>query len=226
MTVRRGMTMGHPCPNFAASMPATRGLIAAPWTPASLSLFRGKRSGLFRTARRLTQNRAQRFHLNPVPRHHEECHPARGRSEPAGSNSVQTPKCKRGSFVVLWISRVAVKDGLLEKRITQHQTGGYPIVIRMLIVSDWGRHPGSSRSTSSQVAPAVSPRRWAEEETVTRSPTQEKQDEFRSHHPGTTVYRNAGSSPQTVCILRGCSLPSWSNVLVRGSSGIVEPGFV
>jgi len=69
MTVRRGMTMGHPCPNFAASMPATRGLIAAPWTPASLSLFRGKRSGLFRTARRLTQNRAQRFHLNPVPRH-------------------------------------------------------------------------------------------------------------------------------------------------------------
>ena len=32
----------HPCQDFAASMPATRGLIAAPWTPASLSLLPGK----------------------------------------------------------------------------------------------------------------------------------------------------------------------------------------
>jgi hypothetical protein len=31
----------HPCPDFAGLVPATRGLIAAPWTPASLSLFRG-----------------------------------------------------------------------------------------------------------------------------------------------------------------------------------------
>jgi hypothetical protein len=32
---------GHPCQDFAGFLPPTRGLIAAPWAPASLSLFRG-----------------------------------------------------------------------------------------------------------------------------------------------------------------------------------------
>ena len=31
----------HPCQDFAGLLPATRGLIAAPWTPASLSLLPG-----------------------------------------------------------------------------------------------------------------------------------------------------------------------------------------
>jgi len=40
-----------------------------PLDPASLSLFRGDSESVFRSVRGLTQNRAHRFHLNPVPRH-------------------------------------------------------------------------------------------------------------------------------------------------------------
>ena len=38
-----GMVRGETtsCQDFAASVPATRGLIAAPWTPASLKLYSG-----------------------------------------------------------------------------------------------------------------------------------------------------------------------------------------
>jgi hypothetical protein len=36
----------HPCQDFAASMPATRGLIAAPWTPLASLCSAGARSGL------------------------------------------------------------------------------------------------------------------------------------------------------------------------------------
>jgi hypothetical protein len=54
------------CQDFAASVPATRGLIAAPWTPASLSLLPGRT--VLPSHRGLTQKRAQRIHLNCVPR--------------------------------------------------------------------------------------------------------------------------------------------------------------
>src|SRR5262245_51733931 len=51
-------------------MPATRGLIAAPWTPASRLLCSGKENeASFESSHGLTQNRAPRFHLNLVPRH-------------------------------------------------------------------------------------------------------------------------------------------------------------
>jgi len=58
----------HPCPDFAASMPATRGTRPLPLDPLPSSLFRRI---LARSSRKsLTQNRLEQFHLNPEPRQH------------------------------------------------------------------------------------------------------------------------------------------------------------
>jgi hypothetical protein len=57
------------CPDFAASVPATRALIAAPGPRLAVFSVRGRRGGMFRADGGLTQKRAQRFHLNFVPRH-------------------------------------------------------------------------------------------------------------------------------------------------------------
>ncbi len=56
----------HPCPDFAASMPATRGTRPLPLDPLPSSLFQ---SVVARSSRKsLTQNRLEKFHLNPEPR--------------------------------------------------------------------------------------------------------------------------------------------------------------
>jgi hypothetical protein len=78
-----GRSEATSCQDFAASVPATRGLIAAPWTPASLKLYSGgcTTGDAFRAVGELTQNRAARFHLNFVPRQAEEIELAEKRSE-------------------------------------------------------------------------------------------------------------------------------------------------
>jgi hypothetical protein len=57
----------HPCWDFAASLPATRGTRPLPLDPLPSSPFQ---SIVARSSRRsLTQNRLEQFHLNPEPRH-------------------------------------------------------------------------------------------------------------------------------------------------------------
>jgi hypothetical protein len=62
----------HPCPDFAGIVPASRGVHCHPLHPRlASSLFASV--WLLQPRGRLTQNRPEKFHLNPEPRHWHSC---------------------------------------------------------------------------------------------------------------------------------------------------------